>query len=91
MAFDGDSTVVGEDGYALSGGERQKLSLARALTRRADVLVLDEPTTGLDADAVRELERLVGELSKERIVFIIDHAEAFGHGNAQVLSIDGST
>ena len=88
---DGDSTVVGEDGYALSGGERQKLSLARALVRRADVLVLDEPTTGLDADAVRELERLVEELSKGRIVFIIDHTEAFAHGDAQVLSIDGST
>ena len=56
-----------------------------------DLTLFLKPTTGLDADAVRELERLVEELSKERIVFIIDHTEVFGHGDARVLSIDGST
>lgn len=87
---EGDATMVGEDGYALSGGERQKLSLARALVRHADVLILDEPTTNLDADAVRELERLVGELAQRKLVFVIDHSDAFDRADAQILSIGGS-
>src|SRR3712207_9137760 len=55
---EGYATVVGQRGRLLSGGQRQRLAIARAMIRDAPVLILDEPTTGLDA---RSEERRVGK------------------------------
>ena len=48
---DGYDTLLGERGSTLSGGQRQRLAIARAFIRRAPMLILDEPTTGLDAES----------------------------------------
>lgn len=68
----GFDTPIGEAGTALSGGQRQRLDLARALIRTSPILILDEPTSNLDADAevaFREtLERLRAETDKTIIV-----------------------
>ena len=56
----GYDTVLGERGSTLSGGQRQRIAIARAFIRRAPILVLDEPTTGLDAESSR---LVVGALS----------------------------
>lgn len=68
----GYDTRVGQRGRMLSGGQRQRLSLARALLRESRVLVLDEPTTGLDAEAAR---RLLDPLFRDRsrTVLVLTH------------------
>jgi ATP-binding cassette subfamily B protein len=72
---DGLNSRVGRAGHSLSGGQRQRIALARALLVDARVLVLDEPTTGLDAPmAARLLDTLVG-LARERTVLIATHDE----------------
>ncbi len=61
--------------YQLSGGERRRLELARALTTDPDFLLLDEPFTGVDPKSIREIQRLIRELRDRRGigVFITDH------------------
>jgi ATP-binding cassette subfamily B protein len=66
---DGYDTELGERGRRLSGGQRQRIAIARALLADAPVLVLDEPTTGLDA----ELTASIGDLMHERTTLVISH------------------
>jgi ATP-binding cassette, subfamily B, bacterial len=66
---DGYATDLGERGRRLSGGQRQRIAIARALLADAPVLVLDEPTTGLDA----ELAASIGDLMRDRTTLVISH------------------
>jgi ATP-binding cassette, subfamily B, bacterial len=66
---DGYDTELGERGRLLSGGQRQRIAIARALLADAPVLVLDEPTTGLDA----ELAASLGDLMRDRTTLVISH------------------
>ncbi|ANS79839.1 ABC transporter, transmembrane region [Serinicoccus hydrothermalis] len=70
---DGLQTVVSERGGSLSGGQRQRISLARAFLRDAPVLLLDEPTTGLDPDNVTLVGEAIAELSRGRTTVMITH------------------
>jgi ABC-type multidrug transport system fused ATPase/permease subunit len=63
-------TYVGEQGRLLSGGERQKIVLARAFIRRPQILILDEPTTGLDRQTVEEFLDLVSSLHRQGMTII---------------------
>ncbi|OWA35062.1 thiol reductant ABC exporter subunit CydD [Saccharibacillus sp. O16] len=69
----GHDTVVGEGGRGLSGGEKQRLALARAFLKRPTVLLFDEPTTGLDLHTERVLMRSIDELSRQATVITIAH------------------
>lgn len=72
----GYETMLGrrwEKGQELSGGQWQKIALARAFMREAEVLVLDEPTSALDAEAEYEVFRRFGELMEGRIAVLISH------------------
>ena len=67
---------VGSHGSHLSGGERQRLAVARALLTRADVVLLDEPTAHLDAEAASDLMRDLRVALAERIVLLVTHHAA---------------
>jgi len=69
----GYDTQVGEGGRGLSGGEQQRLALARAFLKSPSVLLFDEPTTGLDLHTERVLLRSIDELSRHATVITIAH------------------
>ncbi|HWE13458.1 MAG TPA: ABC transporter transmembrane domain-containing protein, partial [Solirubrobacteraceae bacterium] len=69
----GYDTVIGERGATLSGGEKQRLSIARAFLKDAPVLILDEPTSSLDARTEGALLEAMNRLAEGRTTFIIAH------------------
>ena len=69
----GYDTIIDERGASLSGGERQRIALARAILRNAPILVLDEPTTGLDALTEAALGETLQRLMQDKTTFVIAH------------------
>jgi subfamily B ATP-binding cassette protein MsbA len=69
----GYETVVGERGTQISGGQRQRLALARALIRNPDILILDEATNALDTPTERAFQEALGRFAEERLVFVVAH------------------
>jgi ABC-type multidrug transport system fused ATPase/permease subunit len=74
---DGYDTLLGEDGIRLSGGQRQRLDLARALARKGDILILDEPASGLDADAEEKFRAALTRVREETGMTVILIAHGF--------------
>jgi ATP-binding cassette, subfamily B, bacterial len=70
---EGYDTDLGERGRRLSGGQRQRVAIARALLADSPVLVLDEPSTGLDAEARAALVEPLRRLMRDRTTFVISH------------------
>jgi thiol reductant ABC exporter CydC subunit len=70
---EGYDTLLGEFGARLSGGERQRLALARALLKEAPILLLDEPTTGLDAIVEQRFMKTLRMVAADRSVLLITH------------------
>ncbi|WP_311588405.1 ABC transporter ATP-binding protein/permease [Varibaculum massiliense] len=69
----GLDTPVGEDGYALSGGQAQRLSLARALLSGRKLLLLDEPTSQIDLESEAAITQALAEVAKEKTVVLLTH------------------
>jgi ABC-type multidrug transport system fused ATPase/permease subunit len=70
---EGYDTILDEQGSNLSGGQRQRLALARAFLRNAPILVLDEPSSGLDAVTEAQLSETIDELAQGRTTIVIAH------------------
>jgi ABC-type multidrug transport system fused ATPase/permease subunit len=70
---EGYDTVLSERGESLSGGQRQRISIARAMLRDTPILILDEPQSGLDAEAAAAVEESWRALTEGRTTFVIAH------------------
>lgn len=84
----GYDTVVGEGGNTLSGGEKQRISIARAILKDAPILLLDEPTASLDARNEVLIQQAIGELVKGRTVVMIAHRLKTVENADQILVLD---
>ncbi|WP_096200445.1 thiol reductant ABC exporter subunit CydD [Bacillus sp. FJAT-45350] len=69
----GLETIIGEDGRGLSGGEKQRIALARAFLKEPSIILFDEPTSGLDLVTERVLHQSIKELSTSSIVVTVAH------------------
>ena len=74
---EGLNTIIGERGSLLSGGEKQRIGLARALYRNPEILILDEPTSSLDENTANKFINSIFELDKTITIIMISHNESF--------------
>lgn len=82
-------TVIGELGNRLSGGEKQRICIARALLKNASILILDEATSALDATAEKLVQKALENLMKGRTTFVIAHRLSTIRYADRILVIDG--
>ncbi len=85
---DGYDTLIGEGGASLSGGEKQRISIARAIMKDAPVIVLDEATANVDPENEAELMQAIEALTKEKTIIMIAHRLKTVRNADQILVID---
>ena len=71
----GETHNICDGGISISGGERRRIMLARAFMTNASVIILDEPTTGLDSNTEKQVIKNIKKRFKDRLVIIISHSE----------------
>ena len=87
---DGYDTLVGERGVRLSGGQRQRLSIARAFLKDAPVLILDEPTSNLDATTEQHIFQALDRLTRGRVTLVIAHRLATAQRAGRIVVLENA-
>lgn len=85
---DGYDTVIGEGGATISGGEKQRISIARAMMKDAPIIILDEATANVDPENEAELVQAIEALTKEKTVIMIAHRLKTVRHSDQIFVID---
>jgi ATP-binding cassette subfamily B protein len=86
---EGYDTIVGERGYKLSGGEKQRIAIARTILRNPPVLVLDEATSALDVQTERAVDEALEQLAEGRTTIVIAHRLSTVRDADQIVVLDG--
>lgn len=84
----GYDTVVGEGGGTLSGGEKQRISIARAILKNAPVIILDEATASIDPENEHLIQDAISELTRGKTIITIAHRLATVRNADQILVVD---
>lgn len=85
---DGYQTVIGEGGASLSGGEKQRISIARAIMKDAPIIILDEATANVDPENEKELVEAIDALTKEKTILMIAHRLKTVRNADKILVVD---
>lgn len=85
---EGYDTVIGEGGASLSGGEKQRISIARAIMKDAPIIILDEATANVDPENEKELTEAVDNLTREKTIIMIAHRLKTVRNADQIVVVD---
>ena len=87
---DGYDTVIGEGGGTLSGGEKQRIAIARAMLKDAPIIILDEATSSVDPENEDELQRAIEALTHDKTIIMIAHRLKTVRNADQILVLDNA-
>lgn len=87
----GYQTVIGEGGASLSGGEKQRISIARAMLKDAPIIILDEATANVDPENEDRLQKAIEALTRNKTILMIAHRLKTVRSADQILVLDGGT
>jgi ATP-binding cassette subfamily B protein len=84
----GYETLVGEGGASLSGGEKQRIAIARAIMKDSPIIILDEATANVDPENEKELTEAIENLTKEKTIIMIAHRLKTVRNADQIIVVD---
>lgn len=81
--------MIGEGGASLSGGEKQRISIARCILKDSPIVILDEATASVDADNERAIQEAISELCRDKTLLVIAHRLKTIKDSDQILVVSG--
>lgn len=87
----GYDTLVGEGGSSLSGGQKQRIAIARALMSQAPIMIFDEPTAALDGESERQIQSVIENIAKDKVVLVSAHRLSTIKNMEQIIVVKNGT